>query len=90
MSAVADTLALVKAAHQKALSPEEIAKTSGWNQASTATTGITFYDLEAPAKLLFPVLTPLRNSIPRVTGKAGTQANWRRRSRSLTTPRRRR
>ena len=31
----------------------------------------------AGAKLLFPVLTPLRNSIPRVSGKGGVQAAWR-------------
>lgn len=77
MSTATDTLALVKAAQQKALSRDEIAKTAGWNQPSTATTGLNFYDLEAPAKTLYPVLTPLRNAIPRVTGKAGTQANWR-------------
>jgi hypothetical protein len=41
-----------------------------------ATTGLTFYDLEPGAKLLYPVLTPLRNIIPRVSGKGGIQANW--------------
>ncbi len=39
--------------------------------------GLTFYDLETGAKLLYPVLTPLRNAIPRVSGKGGIQANWR-------------
>lgn len=48
-----------------------------WSQSGTATSGITAYDLEGPAKLLYPVLTPLRNDIPRVVGGAGIQANWR-------------
>jgi hypothetical protein len=41
-----------------------------------ATQGLKGYDLEAPAKTLYPVLTPLRNKIPRVGGGFGTQANW--------------
>jgi hypothetical protein len=43
----------------------------------SATSGLTYYDLETGAKLLFPALTPLRNSIPRVSGKGGVQAAWR-------------
>lgn len=41
-------------------------------------TGLVAYDLEGPAKNLYPVLTPLRNRIPRVTksSDAGTAANW--------------
>jgi hypothetical protein len=46
----------------------------GWTQSATATTGLTFYDLEAPAKTLYPVLTPLRNEIPRDFTGAGIQA----------------
>lgn len=44
----------------------------------TTSTGLNAYDLEAPAKNLYPVLTPLRNRIPRVTKSsgAGTAANW--------------
>ena len=45
-------------------------------QPSTSTTGLQAYNLEAPAKNLFPVLTPLRNSIPRVGGGYAIQANW--------------
>lgn len=48
-----------------------------FTQSGSATSGLTFYDLEAPAKLLYPVLTPLRNRIARVTGGKGIQANWR-------------
>lgn len=55
--------------------PESLAK-STFAQSGSATTGLTFYDLEAGAKFLYPVLTPLRNEIPRVTGKGGIQANW--------------
>jgi len=61
-------------ATQKSANPE-LAK--AFSQASSAVSGITAYDLEAPAKLLYPVLTPLRNETPRVSGKGGIQANWR-------------
>lgn len=53
---------------------DELAKS--FTQSATATTGLTAYDLEAPAKTLYPVLTPLRNEIPRVSGAGGIQANW--------------
>ena len=43
----------------------------------SATSGLTFYDLDAVAKRLYPVLTPLRNEIPRVAGEGGTATNWR-------------
>jgi hypothetical protein len=55
--------------------PEDFIK--AWVQSGSATSGITAYDLEAGAKLLFPVLTPLRNDIPRVGGGVGTATNWR-------------
>jgi hypothetical protein len=50
---------------------------STFGQSSNATSGLTFYDLELGAKFLYPVLTPLRNMIPRVSGKGGIQAAWR-------------
>ncbi|MGO9431256.1 hypothetical protein [Rhodoblastus sp.] len=50
---------------------------STFSQSASATSGLTYYDLETGAKLLYPVLTPLRNSIPRVSGKGGVQAAWR-------------
>lgn len=43
----------------------------------TTATGLTAYDLQAPAKNLYPVNTPLRNSLPRVPGGIGTATNWR-------------
>ena len=48
---------------------------STFAQSSSATSGLTFYDLELGAKFLYPVLTPLRNMIPRVSGKGGIQAS---------------
>lgn len=42
----------------------------------TVSTGLTAYDLQAPAKNLYPVLTPIRNSIPRVGGGTGAATNW--------------
>lgn len=56
--------------------PDALAK-STFAQSGSATSGLTFYDLEAGAKFLYPVLTPLRNEIPRVSGKGSIQANWR-------------
>ncbi len=50
---------------------------STFSQSASATSGLTYYDLESGAKLLYPMLTPLRNSIPRVSGKGGIQAAWR-------------
>jgi hypothetical protein len=69
----AETLALLKTAMGQPNS--ELAK--AWVQSGSATSGITAYDLEAPSKKLYPVITPLRNEIPRVSGKGGIQANWR-------------
>lgn len=69
----AETLALLKAAQQTG--SDELLK--AWTQSNSAISGITAYDLEAPAKQLYPVITPLRNEIPRVSGKGGIQANWR-------------
>lgn len=39
-------------------------------------TGLVPFDLQAPAKNLYPVATPLRNVIPRVGGGVGTATNW--------------
>lgn len=42
----------------------------------TQATGLVAYNLEAGAKLLQPVRSPLRNLIPRKTGGRGTAAEW--------------
>ena len=44
-----------------------------WTLTSPVSTGLVPYDLEAPAKLLTPRPTPLRNSIPRVKGQGGAR-----------------
>lgn len=50
------------------------------NKATTTgiqqSTGLVWYDLQAPAKNLFPVITPIRNKIPRRSGNGGTATNW--------------
>lgn len=69
---LAATLTLMKAAQAQPSS--ELAK--AFTQSGDQTTGLTYYDLEAPAKTLYPVITPLRNRIPRLSGKGGIQANW--------------
>lgn len=66
---------------------EDIARSillaSGMNpdlaKASTVTTGtgLVAFDLQAPAKNLYPVYTPIRNRLPRVGGGTGLATNWR-------------
>lgn len=53
------------------MSPMELEK------ATIATgTGLVAYDLQAPAKNLYPVYTPVRNVIPRVGGGKGVATHW--------------
>lgn len=62
-----ETLDLAKSALAKD------ATTQGYNN----TTGLTGYNLEAPAKSLFPVLSPFRNSLARVKAPIGSvAAHW--------------
>jgi len=68
-----ETLELLKAA--QSTNNDDILK--AFTQAGSAISGLTAYDLQAPALRIYPVLTPLRNTIPRVSGKGGIQANWR-------------
>lgn len=70
---VQELLELVKTAQATAV--DEITK--NFTQPGSATAGIQGYDLEAPSKKLFPVMTPLRNRLPRVGGGFSIQANWR-------------
>ena len=63
-----ETLRLTK----QALSENALAKTV------SLATGLSAYDLQAPAKNLFPVITPLRNALPRVARlNPGDAARWR-------------
>lgn len=62
-------------AKSMAIHGDDLQKT--FTQSSNQLTGLTAFSLEAPAKTFYPVLTPLRNSLPRATGGMGIQANWR-------------
>jgi hypothetical protein len=70
-----DTIARIVSSHKAPLS-DDVLRTDGLTNPGTATGGLNFYDLEPAAKLMYPVLTPLRNKIPRVSGRGGIQANW--------------
>lgn len=65
MNPTQDTLDLIKAAYGNDIS-----------KSITTATGLVAYDLQAPAKNLYPVFTPLRNRIPRVPGGVGVATNW--------------
>jgi hypothetical protein len=69
MNPTQDTLALMKAA---------LLGENGNDIAKSITTGsgLVAYDLQSPAKNLYPVFTPLRNRIPRVPGGTGVATNW--------------
>ena len=68
LHATEETLRLTK----EALSDNALAKTV------TLSTGLSAYDLQAPAKNLYPVVTPLRNALPRVARlHPGDAARWR-------------
>ncbi|MGH8321609.1 MAG: hypothetical protein ACRESI_06615 [Gammaproteobacteria bacterium] len=69
MDITSETLQLLKAAYGSGLA-------KAGNTVTTAT-GLVAYDLQAPAKNLYPVITLLGKSIPRVAGKGGTATNWR-------------
>jgi hypothetical protein len=68
MQTTEETLRLTK----EALADDSLAKTV------TVSTGLSAYDLQAPAKNLYPIVTPLRNSLPRVGRlNPGDAARWR-------------
>lgn len=46
-------------------------------KAFTTATGLVNYDLQPVARIIYPVITPLRNMLPRVGGNGGTATNWR-------------
>lgn len=55
---------------------EALNKGADIQKSITTATGLTAYDLQAPAKNLYPVNTPVRNVIPRIGGGVGTATNW--------------
>ena len=76
---IQEVLSNLKSAQQKPLGgfPGSPMTKSTFTEGMSQTSGLTFYDLELGAKFIYPVLTPLRNAIPRVSGKGGLAANWR-------------
>lgn len=62
---------------RRALSSGGSLAKAGWVAPTSATSGINYYDLEVPVKQLFPIITPLRDRIPRAKATGGIQANWR-------------
>lgn len=70
MNLIDDTLALIKQA-------QGVPVSDSLNKAFTQATGLVQFNLERPAKLIYPVITPLRNKIPRVKTVGGTAVNWR-------------
>lgn len=69
MNPTTETLKLLKDAYSGGLA-------KAGNTVTTAN-GLVAYDLQAPAKNLYPVITILAKRIPRVPGKGGTATNWR-------------
>src|SRR3954465_9467427 len=68
MNMTQETMELIKQAQRNP--DDDLAKTI----ASGA--GLVAYDLQAPAKNLYPVVTPIRNVMPRVSGGTGPATNW--------------
>jgi len=64
-----DTLKLVRESQAVAM-PDDL------KRAYEISSKLVAYDLEGPAKTLYPVLTPLRNRIPRATRGTGTATHW--------------
>jgi hypothetical protein len=72
-----ETLDLYKQIQAKPITDRgDFAKAQGWSQSGSQLTGLTSYDLEPLLGHLYPVITPLRDEIPRKTGGIGIQANW--------------
>ena len=69
MNPTTETLKLLKDAYSGGLA-------KAGNTVTTAN-GLVAYDLQAPAKNLYPVITILAKRVPRVAGKGGTATNWR-------------
>lgn len=77
--AIMETLAKVSEIYKGGVDPTFMARLLGQEGAvrKDYPTGLVGFDLEPAARVLQPVITPLRNRLPRVKGKGGTAANWR-------------
>lgn len=71
-----ETLDLYKQIQAKPIQERESLAKAGWSQSGSQLTGLTTYDLEPLLGHLYPVITPLRDEIPRKTAGKGVQANW--------------
>ncbi len=71
-SVTQQTLQLIQTALQNPMQPDTNALRKIFAQA----TGLVQYDLQPAAKILYPVLTPLRNRIRRVAANGGTATHW--------------
>ena len=76
LNMTADTLQQTNQIFKMLLADDQARIEKTTTQGLTTATGLTWYDLQKGAKLLYPVLTPLRNDIPRVGGDGGTATNW--------------
>ena len=77
MNSLSDLTAEALLSFRQAVSrPQDAAQLNSLNKAITQATGLVWYDLQAPAKNMVPVITPLRNRIARVGGGGGTATNW--------------
>lgn len=74
---IADALAAPSEDIARAVLAAAGADPSTLEKTITASTGLVAYDLQAPAKALYPAATPIRNRLPRVQGGTGTATNWR-------------
>jgi len=74
----ASTLAAIRAAFSKGAVPADLPLGKATTQGISIGTGLVGINLEAPAKNLFPVLSPLRNRFPRHGASVGSTAvQWR-------------
>lgn len=64
---------LIKSLGNNGYNPQVETMSKEWSLTNPISTGLVPYDLEAPAKLLTPRPTPLRNSIPRLKGQGGAR-----------------
>lgn len=72
------TLEAIKAAMSKGYVPADLPLAKATTQGISTSTGLVGINLEAPAKNLFPVLSPLRNRFPRKGAATGaTAVQWR-------------
>ncbi|HWK45123.1 MAG TPA: hypothetical protein VNT30_10395 [Stellaceae bacterium] len=72
-STTQETMDLIKDLQSKPLGD---AFGSALEKSFTQALGLVFYDLQPYALKLYPVITPLRNTIPRIVGRGGSATNW--------------